>query len=69
MRNKQDNHNGSGIENRIMRCIRKQPMTIEEVSKELEISRATASKYLLVLETRRVVRLRMVGKAKLFFLK
>jgi len=43
-------------------------MTIEEVSKELNISRATASKYLLVLEIKRRVRLRPVGRAKLFFL-
>ncbi|HLC77044.1 MAG TPA: hypothetical protein VJH04_02460 [archaeon] len=56
------------IEDKIRKCLRKQPMTIEEVSKELNISRATASKYLLVLEIKRRVRLRPVGRAKLFFL-
>jgi len=44
-------------------------MTIEEVSKELDISRATASKYLLVLETKNQIKRRDIGKAKLFFLK
>ncbi len=56
------------IEDRIIKCLKKQSMTIEEVSRELEISRATASKYLLVLETKRAVKLRPIGKAKLFSL-
>ena len=54
------------IENKIEKCLKKQPMTIEEVSRELEISRATASKYLLVLEIKRRVSMRQIGKAKLF---
>ena len=41
-------------------------MTIEEVSRELNISRATASKYLLFMEIKKVVKLRQIGKAKLF---
>jgi len=44
-------------------------MTIEEVSKELGISRATASKYLLVLEIKKQANHRDIGKAKLFFLR
>lgn len=56
-------------EKKIRKCLKKQPMTIEEVSKELNISRATASKYLLVLETKNRVRRRDIGKAKLFFLR
>lgn len=56
------------IEDKIQKCLKRQPMTIEEVSKELGISRATASKYLLVLETKRLVRLRPIGRAKLFYL-
>ena len=57
------------IEEKIFRCLKKQPMTIEEISKELQISRATASKYLLVLETKNSVNRRNIGKAKLFSLK
>ena len=44
-------------------------MTIEEVSRQLKISRATASKYLLVLEIKKQAGHRDIGKAKLFFLK
>jgi len=54
------------IEDNIIRCLRKQPMTIEEVSQKLSISRATASKYLLVLEIKNRVSRREIGKAKLF---
>ena len=54
------------IEDNIIRCLRKQPMTIEEVSHKLSISRATASKYLLVLEIKNRVSRREIGKAKLF---
>lgn len=54
------------IEERITKCLKKQPMTIEEISRQLRISRATASKYLLVLETKRAVSMRQIGRAKLF---
>ena len=54
------------IEEQIKKCLRKQSMTIEEVSRELNISRATASKYLLFMEIKKVVKLRQIGKAKLF---
>lgn len=56
------------IEEKIKKCLKKQDMTIEEVSKELGISRATASKYLLVLEIKNKVSHRDIGKAKLFSL-
>lgn len=56
------------IEEQIKKCLKKQPMTIEEISRELQISRATASKYLLVLEIKRKVNVRAIGKAKLFSL-
>lgn len=59
----------SMIEDKIRKCLRKRDMTIGEVSKELKISRATASKYLLVLQTKNSVRCRQIGKAKLFSLK
>ncbi len=57
------------IEQKIKNTLKKQPMTIEEVSKSLDISRATASKYLMVLETRGDIRKREIGRAKLYFLK
>jgi response regulator of citrate/malate metabolism len=59
----------SNTEDNILRSLRKQSMTIEEVSRQLKISRATASKYLLVLETKNRVKHREIGKAKLFFLR
>ncbi len=55
-------------EDKIKNCLKKQDMTIEEVSQKLAISRATASKYLLVLHTKGSVRYRQIGKAKLFSL-
>ncbi|HLD39290.1 MAG TPA: winged helix-turn-helix domain-containing protein [archaeon] len=57
------------IEENILKCLKKQDMTIEEVSKKITISRSTASKYLLVLETKGFVRCREIGRAKLFSLK
>ena len=56
------------IEERIIKSLKRQPMTIEEISKELEMSRATISKYMLVLETKNKVKMRPVGRAKLFSL-
>jgi predicted ArsR family transcriptional regulator len=57
------------IEEKIQKCLKKQPMTIEEVSRELDISRATASKYLMALEIRGKVGRREIGRAKLFSLR
>lgn len=57
------------IEDRIIKCLKRQPMTIEEISRQLDISRATASKYLLVLEIKNRASRRDIGKAKLFSLK
>ena len=57
------------FEEKIKKCLKRQSMTIEEVSQQLGISRATASKYLLVLETKNQIKHREIGKAKLFFLR
>jgi response regulator of citrate/malate metabolism len=42
-------------------------LTIEEVSEELKINRATASKYLAVLEAQDRILVRELGKAKLHY--
>jgi predicted transcriptional regulator len=55
------------MEEQIIKCLKKQPMTIEEVSSALKISRATASKYLMALEIRGIIKRRDIGRAKLFF--
>ena len=57
------------MEEKIKKILKKGDMTIEEVSKSLRISRATASKYLLVLQTKGLVRYRPIGRAKLFSLR
>ena len=57
------------MEEKIKKVLKKGDMTIEEVSKSLQISRATASKYLLVLQTKGSVRCRPIGRAKLFSLR
>ena len=57
------------IEDMIKNTLKRQPMTIEEVANSLNISRATASKYLMVLETRGDISKREVGRAKLYFVK
>ncbi len=44
-------------------------LTIEEVSRQLKINRATASKYLFALQAEKVIAMRDVGKAKLHYLK
>ncbi|MBN2042310.1 MAG: winged helix-turn-helix transcriptional regulator [Candidatus Aenigmarchaeota archaeon] len=44
-------------------------LTIEEVSKILKINRATASKYLAILEAKELILIREVGKAKLHYVK
>ena len=57
------------IEENILKCLKKQDMTIEEVSKKININRSTASKYLLVLETKGFIKCREIGKANLFSIK
>ena len=57
------------IEDKIRKSLKRRDMTIEEVSRSLGISRATASKYLLFLQAGGFVKFRQIGKAKLFSLK
>ncbi|HLC67478.1 MAG TPA: hypothetical protein VJI12_01215 [archaeon] len=54
---------------KIKRCLRGRQMTIEEVANAMDVSRATASKYLLAMELTKQVNCRVVGRAKLFSLK
>lgn len=54
---------------KIKKCLRGRQMTIEEVANAMNISRATASKYLLAMELTKQVSRRQVGRAKLFSLK
>ena len=54
------------IENLIMKKIRLEPRTIQEISEMLGIHRVTASKYLAVMEAKGMVKRKNVGKAKLF---
>lgn len=42
-------------------------LTIEEVAAKAKINRITASKYLAVLEAKRAIAKREVGRAKLFY--
>ena len=44
-------------------------LTIEDISKIVNVNRATASKYLLVLSAEGRILSRMVGKAKVHYLK
>ncbi len=44
-------------------------LTIGEVSRLLKINRATASKYLAILEAREHILIRRVGKAKLHYIR
>lgn len=44
-------------------------LTIEEVATSLKVNRATASKYLMVLDARGKVISRIVGKAKIHYLR
>lgn len=57
------------IRGRIITLISSKPLglTIEEVSRGLEINRATASKYLAVLEAQNRIIVRKLGKAKLHY--
>ena len=43
-----------------------QDLVINEIAKRAGINRITAAKYLMVLETRKLVKHRNIGKAKLF---
>ncbi|MBI5347011.1 MAG: winged helix-turn-helix transcriptional regulator [Candidatus Aenigmarchaeota archaeon] len=51
---------------KIKRALLKQPMTVEEISRCFNINRATASKYLAVMEMGGLIKCRMIGNAKLF---
>jgi len=42
-------------------------LTIEDISKQLKINRATASKYLYALSMEKRISVRIVGKAKLHY--
>jgi DNA-binding IclR family transcriptional regulator len=57
------------IKGRILKLISRKPLglTIEEISRELRINRATASKYLAVLEAQERILVRDLGKAKLHY--
>lgn len=61
--------NKKGTGQRILGLISRRPLglTIEEVSAELKINRATASKYLAVLEAAKVILVRELGKARLHY--
>jgi len=55
----------------IMQTLRKADcsLTIDEIANRTKIHRVTASKYLAVLEAVGTVKMRSVGKAKLFLLR
>lgn len=55
-------------EEAILNALRSDNMTINEVAKQTRISRITASKYLAVLESKGIVKHRVIGKAKLYSL-
>lgn len=59
------------IKSKIINLVKKKTygLTIEEVSQILHINRATASKYLLVLESEKIIVVRPVGKAKLHYIR
>ncbi|MBI5060918.1 MAG: hypothetical protein HZB67_01245 [Candidatus Aenigmarchaeota archaeon] len=57
------------IEQSIIQEVKKQPSTIEDVSRHVGVHRITASKYLAVLEAKHILEHRMVGKAKLYSIK
>jgi DNA-binding IclR family transcriptional regulator len=44
-------------------------LSIEEIADILKVNRATASKYLLVMETEKSIAVRAMGKSKLHYLK
>jgi len=57
------------ISDRILNLLEKKTygLSIEEISGILSINRTTTSKYLLVLESRRKISVRILGKAKLHY--
>ena len=59
----------NGFRERILVLVseRNYGLTIEEVSTELKMNRATASKYLAVLEAEGKILVREIGKAKLHY--
>ena len=59
------------IKKDIVKLLSRKPygLTIEDVSQQLKINRATASKYLFALQSERTIAVRDVGKAKLHYLK
>ncbi len=50
----------------ILGLLKKNPMTIDNVSKNLKMSRITASKYLAVMEAKKMIAHEEVGRAKLY---
>ena len=53
----------------ILKILKKKPMTIDNVAKNLRISRITASKYLAVMEAKEMIAYEEVGRAKLYSVK
>ena len=53
------------IEENIVKALDEE-LTISEISLKLNLNRTTVSKYLAVLEARNIVKLRDIGRAKLF---
>jgi response regulator of citrate/malate metabolism len=59
------------IKNRVLSILNEHTygLTIEDISNMLKINRATASKYLCVLNAEKCIVVRAVGKAKLHYVK
>jgi len=57
------------IEKEILRLLKKRRygLSIEDMSNALSINRTTAAKYLFMLESRKIIDTRIVGKAKLHY--
>ena len=53
----------------ILDALKKGDMTIQNVSIALNIHRITATKYLSILEAKKQIRCRMIGRAKLYAVK
>ncbi len=56
------------VEGKILVALKKSDfgLTIEQVSKEIEMNRITASKYLAVMEVKGILECRIIGRAKLY---
>jgi DNA-binding transcriptional ArsR family regulator len=65
-----DAQNGNGFSDEILSLLRKHVygLSIEDVSRFLDISRITASKYLAILEASGKIVVREVGNTKLHYL-